>query len=47
MQLTYVEDAESWAEAVQELRDDCSGAIGAVQRYQVGEKIYERSKAEL
>ena len=46
VQLTYIEDEGSWAESVQELREDCAGAIGAVQRYQTGEKLYSYDKVD-
>lgn len=38
--LTYIEDAKAWRDDVQELRDDCSGEMGAVERYQGKGTIY-------
>ena len=39
--LTYIEDAEAWRDDVQELRDDCSGVMGSVERYQGKGTIYK------
>ena len=39
--LTYIDDAKAWRYDVQELRNDCSGEMGAVERYQGKGTMYE------